>query len=105
MIKAAEAGNAKAVELLLDFGADVQSSTNGGVRIADIIFQNIPDFDPNKFNKVAKGRPLKNILFNLVELGDNAGHMRTYTSNRTDMDWDADNGQYTLLQYAADNGR
>ena len=56
---AADAGNAKAVELLLDFGADVQSSTNGGVRIADIILQNIPDFDPNKFNKVAKGRPLK----------------------------------------------
>lgn len=101
---AAIAGNTKAVELLLDFGADAQND-NTGEKIEDVIKENIPNFDLNKINQVRKGRPIKNILFNMIELGDNAEGMEVYTSNRGDIDWNADNGQYSLMQYAADQGR
>jgi len=101
---AANAGNEKAVDLLLSFGADALNN-NTGETICDVIRQNIPNFDPVKFNKTRKGRPIKNILFNIIELADNVAGFHMYVSNRPDMDWNADNGQYTLLQYAAEQGR
>eukprot|EP00090_Calanus_glacialis_P004617 TRINITY_DN13469_c0_g1_i6.p1 TRINITY_DN13469_c0_g1~~TRINITY_DN13469_c0_g1_i6.p1 ORF type:complete len:963 (-),score=252.46 TRINITY_DN13469_c0_g1_i6:527-3415(-) len=101
---AATAGNEKVVDLLLSFGADAHNN-NTGETICDVIRQNIPNFDPEKFNKTRKGRPIKNILFNMIELADNVEGFRMYVSNRDDMDWNADNGQYTLLQYASEQGR
>ena len=101
---AATAGNEKAVDLLLSFGADAHNN-NTGETICDVIRQNIPNFDPVKFNKTRKGRPIKNILFNIIELADNAEGFNMYVSNRDEMDWNADNGQYTLLQYASEQGR
>ena len=97
-------GNEKVVDLLLSFGADAHNN-NTGETICDVIRQNIPNFDPVKFNKTRKGRPIKNILFNMIELADNVEGFRMYVSNRDDMDWNADNGQYTLLQYASEQGR
>ena len=41
----------------------------------------------------------------MIELADNVEGFRMYVSNRDDMDWNADNGQYTLLQYASEQGR
>eukprot|EP00092_Neocalanus_flemingeri_P015698 GFUD01016992.1.p1 GENE.GFUD01016992.1~~GFUD01016992.1.p1 ORF type:complete len:970 (+),score=249.34 GFUD01016992.1:268-3177(+) len=101
---AANAGNEKVVDLLLSFGADAHNN-NTGETISHLIRQNIPNFDPVKFNKTRKGRPIKNILFNIIELADNVEGFRMYVSNRTDVDWNADNGQYTLLQYASEQGR
>jgi len=101
---AASAGNEKVVDLLLSFGADAHNN-NTGETISDVIRQNIPNFDPVKFNKTRKSRPIKNILFNMIELGDNVEGFSMYVSNRDDMDWNADNGQYTLLQFASQQGR
>lgn len=101
---AASAGNEKVVDLLLSFGADAHNN-NTGETICDVIRQNIPNFDPVKFNKTRKGRPIKNILFNMIELADNVEGFSMYVSNRDDMDWNASNGQYTLLQYASEQGR
>ena len=41
----------------------------------------------------------------MIELADNVEGFHMYVSNRDDMDWNADNGQYTLLQYASEQGR
>jgi len=101
---AALSGNRPAVDLLISFGADVHND-NTGETISDIIRQNIPDFDPEKFNHTKHGRPIKNILFNMIELADNVEGFSRYVSNRDDVDWNADNGQYTLLQFAAEQGR
>ena len=75
--------------------------------------------------QVGRGRPLRNILFNMIEVGDNVAAFRQYTDGRAEVwspvapssrpslhlyllgqvDWNATNGQYTLLQYAAELGR
>ena len=96
---AALAGNEPCVDLLLSYGASCSSE------IQDIIRDKIPHFDPVKFTTARTGRPLKNILFNLIELGDNVDSLDSYVGTRTNVDWNADNGQYTLLQYACDMGR
>ena len=97
---AALAGNKDAVDLLLSFGANVNPE------IEKIIRDKIPDMDPAALQSAARGgRPVKNVLFNLVELSDNVSGVDTYVSGRDNVEWNADNGQYTLLQYACDLGR
>ena len=96
---AAIAGHEACVDLLLSYGASCNQE------IQNVIREKMPHFDPVWFNSSRSGRPLKNILFNLIELGDNVSGMDSYVRGRDNMDWNADNGQYTLLQYACDMGR
>ena len=93
-----------AVDLLLLYGGDAQNS-NTGEKVADVIQRNLPSFDLARMNKVGRGRPVKNILFNMIEVADNVDAFRMYTEGRTEVDWNGSNGQYTLLQYAAEQGR
>ena len=95
----AMAGSEAGVDLLLSYGATC------GEEVRQTIRENIPHFDPARFSKVRTGRPLKNILFNLIELGDNVVGLDSYVTNREAVDWDADNGQMTLVQYACELGR
>ena len=97
---AALAAHTDCVDLLLSHGANLTPE------IETLIRDKIPDFDPQSF-KTAKrgGRPLKNILFNMIEMGDNVQGLENYVSGRDNVDWNADNGQFTLLQYACDLGR
>jgi len=92
------------VDLLLLYGGDAQNS-NTGEKVADVIRRNLPSFDLARMNKVGRGRPIKNILFNMIEVADNVDAFRTYTAGRTEVDWNSSNGQYTLLQYSAEQGR
>jgi len=101
---AAEAGCEGAVDLLLAFGGDAQSSGTGE-RVAEVVARNLPQFDLHRLNKVGRGRPLKNILFNMVEVADNVEALGRYTAGREEVDWNSDNGQFTLLQLAAELGR
>lgn len=96
---AAMAGSEEAVDLLLSYGASCGEETRQEIR------ENIPHFDPIKFSQARSGRPVKNIIFNMIELGDNVAGLDTYVTNRTGVDWDADNGRFTLLQYACEQGR
>ena len=96
---AAMAGCEEAVDLLLSYGASCGEETKQEIR------DNIPTFDPLKFSQARTGRPVKNILFNMIELGDNVAGLETYVTNRQGVDWDADNGRFTLLQYACEQGR
>ena len=96
---AALAGHEAGVDLLLSAGASCSQE------IQNIIREKMPHFDPVWFNSCRSGRPLKNILFNLIELGDNVAGLDSYVRGRDNVDWDADNGQHTLLQYACDMGR
>ena len=86
------------VDLLLRNGASCREE----VRM--LIRKNIPDFDPARLTSARNDRPVKSILFNLIERDDLAGLQR-YTAGRASMDWDANNGQFTLLQFACDLGR
>ena len=97
----AMAGSVAGVDLLLSYGATCGEEARQTIR------ENIPQFDPARFSKIRTGRPLKNILFNLIELGDNVVGLDSYVTNRDvgAVDWDADNGQVTLLQHACDLGR
>ena len=96
---AAMAGSEKAVDLLLSYGASCGEETRQEIK------ENIENFDPVKFSQARPGRPVKNILFNMIELGDNVAGLATYLTDRTVVDWDWDNGLFTLLQYACDQGR
>ena len=96
---AALAGNETCVDLLLSFGASCNPE------IQNMIRERIPHFDPVKFHSARSGRPLKNILFNLIELGDNVEGFNSYVANRANIDWNVDNGQFNLLQYACEMGR
>ena len=86
------------MDLLLRNGASCREE----VRM--LIRKNIPDFDPARLTSARNDRPVKSILFNLIERDDLAGLQR-YTAGRASMDWDANNGQFTLLQFACDLGR
>jgi len=101
---AATAASERAVALLLAQGAN-HNNNNSGEKIQDIIRQNIPGFDVSSLPKVTGGRPVKNVLFNLIELADNVEGLNNYARAKDNIDWNADNGQFTLLQYAADQGR
>ena len=70
-----------------------------------VLREKLPHLDPVWFSTARTARPLKNILFNLIELGDGVAGLETYVAGRTSDDWDADNGQHTLLQYACEMGR
>ena len=96
---AATAGHQACVDLLLSYGASCSPE------IQNIIREKMPHFDPVWFNSSRSGRPLKNIMFNLIELGDNVAGLDSYVRGRDNVDWNADNGQHTLLQYACDLGR
>ena len=96
---AAMAGCEAAVDLLLSYGASCGEETRRE------IMENIQDFDPVKFSQARSGRPVKNIMFNMIEVGDNVAGLETYLSHRARVDWDADNGQFTLLQFACEQGR
>merc|ERR1719454_1850815 len=41
----------------------------------------------------------------MIEVADNVDAFRTYSEGRLEAEWNASNGQYTLLQYAAEQGR
>ena len=96
---AAMAGCEQAVDLLLSYGASCGEETQQEIR------ENIKNFDPVKFSQARPGRPVKNIIFNMIEVGDNVAGLDTYLSYRAGVDWDADNGHFTLLQYACEQGR
>ena len=96
---AALAGHEAAVDLLLSYGASC------GPEIQTVLREKLPHLDPVWFSTARTARPLKNILFNLIELGDGVAGLETYVAGRTTVDWDADNGQHTLLQYACEMGR
>ena len=96
---AALAGHEAAVDLLLSYGASC------GPEIQTVLREKLPHLDPVWFSTARTARPLKNILFNLIELGDGVAGLETYVAGRTSVDWDADNGQHTLLQYACEMGR
>ena len=49
-----------------------------------IIRENFPGFDGGKLTNTRAARPLKNILFNLIELGDNVDGLNSYVTARYD---------------------
>ena len=71
-------GNEACVDLLLSYGAHCSSE------IQTIIRENFPGFDGGKLTNTRAARPLKNILFNLIELGDNVDGLNSYVTARYD---------------------
>ena len=48
-----------------------------------ILFRrNIPGFDLANYRQKRAGRPVKNVLFNLIELADNVDGFKNYTQGR-----------------------
>ena len=44
--------------------------------------ENLPDFNTSNYKTARTGRPLKNVLFNLIELADNLEGFANFTYNR-----------------------
>ena len=44
--------------------------------------ENLPDFDISNYKTARTGRPLKNVLFNLIELADNLEGFANFTYKR-----------------------
>ncbi len=44
--------------------------------------RNIPGFDLANYRQQRAGRPVKNVLFNLIELADNVDGFKNYTQGR-----------------------
>ena len=83
------AGHEAAVDLLLSYGASC------GPEIQTVLREKLPHLDPVWFSTGRTARPLKNILFNLIKLGDGVPELETYVAGRANVDWDADNGQHS----------
>ena len=44
--------------------------------------RNLPGFDLANYRQQRSGRPVKNVLFNLIELADNVEGFKNYTEGR-----------------------
>ena len=71
-----------------------------------ILFRrNIPGFDLANYRQKRAGRPVKNVLFNLIELADNVDGFKNYTQGRWEQAMDIEyvdivrNSHHTLVNY------
>ena len=99
---AAYSGNRRAVEMLLEHGADPDVEVDGQ-KVGDVIRENVKGLDLDAYVGKVRARPIKQRLFDAVETND-VNALNKYAESNAVVNWNEDNGAVTLLQFAASKG-